>query len=52
MGGLLNGERFSGDVLTRLVDSWRLILPGVVNPDLLPQFEGDLSATAARYRQD
>lgn len=51
MGGLLNGESPSGDVGTRLVDAWRILLPGVVAPELLPHFEGVLADTAERYRQ-
>lgn len=51
MGGLLNGESPSGDVGTRLVDAWKILLPGVVAPEMLPHFEGVLSDTAERYRK-
>ncbi len=51
MGGLLNGESPSGDVGTRLVDAWKILLPGVVATDLLAHFEDVLAGTAACYRQ-
>lgn len=51
MGGLLNGESPSGDVGKRLVEAWRVILPGVVAPGLLTHFDDGLGATAARYRE-
>lgn len=40
MGGLLNGQSPAGDVATRLIEAWRVLLPGVVPADRLPEFEG------------
>lgn len=48
---LLNGESPYGDVGTRLVDAWRILLPGVAGRGLLPHFEGVLADIAERYRQ-
>lgn len=52
MGGLLNGESPSGDVGTRLVEAWRVILPGVCAPERQAHFDGVVDATAARHRQE
>lgn len=51
MGGLLNGQSPSGDVPTRLVEAWRVILPGVVAPDRLAHFDDVLATAASRHRQ-
>lgn len=51
MGGLLNRADPSGNVGTQLIDTWHVILPGVVAPAQLADVEGVLTATAHRYRR-
>ena len=50
MTGLAAGERTAGDVGARLVECWRVLLPGVVPGELLSHFQNVLTELAVRYR--
>ncbi|MCW1957841.1 MAG: TetR/AcrR family transcriptional regulator [Mycobacterium sp.] len=43
-------DLIKGDTTARVVECWRILLPGLVAPDSLSRFESVLSAAAARYR--
>lgn len=51
MTGLAAGDDPQpGDVGARLVECWRVLLPGVVPGELLPHFQNVLTELAVRYR--
>jgi hypothetical protein len=47
-GCLAMTDLMTGDLPTRLDESWRILLPGLVAPDSLPHFEKVLSDSFAR----
>ncbi len=48
-GCLVMTDLVDGDLPTRLAEGWRILLPGMVAPNLLPHFEDALSSIARRY---
>lgn len=50
-GSYMMTDLLLGDTASRLAECWRILLPGLVPPDLLPQFERIVSDMLARGRQ-
>lgn len=46
-GCLVMTDLVAGDVATRFAECWRVLLPGLVAPELLPHYENVLSRTIA-----
>ncbi len=42
-------DLIKGDTTARVLECWRILLPGLVDPDSLPRLENVLSGAAARF---
>ena len=49
-GSFLMTDLVTGDAASRLAECWRILLPGLVQPALLPSFEKIVSDTLAPVR--
>lgn len=49
-GCLVMTDLLEGDIATRLAEGWRILLPGLVAPNLLAHFEDALSTIASRHQ--